>query len=340
MIIDCHGHYTTLPDQHQTFRDAQLAWTTDKRGSPPVPPEINDEEIRATIEEAQLPMARQRGVDLTLFSPRASAMEHHVEDPGIAVTWARHNNDLIHRVVGLYPDAFIGVCQLPQVPNGPLGPAIEELERCVSELGFVACNLNPDPSGGYWNSPPMTDGYWFPLYERMVELDVPAMIHASKSVNPAFQGTGDHYLNTDTTVFMQLVVGDLFSRFPELRLVIPHGGGAVPYHWGRYQGLAAGLGRPPLEEHLMGNVYFDTCVYHQPGIALLFDVVPAESILFASEMLGAVRSVNPETGFHFDDTKRYVESLGLSEGVSGKVFESNVRRVYPGLDEALTSRIG
>jgi 4-oxalmesaconate hydratase len=338
LIIDCHGHYTVTPPQHQSFREAQLGWLAERSGSTPKAPAISDDEIRDTLEENQLPMSRERGIDLTLFSPRASAMEHHVEDPGMARAWATHNNDLIHRVVSLYPDAFVGVCQLPQVANGPLDDAVAELERCVTELGFVACNLNPDPSGGYWDSPPVTDEYWYPLYERMVELKVPAMIHASKAVNPALQGTGDHYLNADTTVFMQLLQGDLFSRFPELRLVIPHGGGAVPYHWGRYRGLADGLGRPPLEEHLMGNVFFDTCVYHRPGISLLFEVVPAMNILFASEMLGAVRSVDPETGSYYDDTRRYVESLDLSEAERRQMFELNVRRVYPRLDAELSDR--
>lgn len=335
MIIDCHGHYTTTPPQHQSFRDAQLGWLADPSGSPPEAPVIGDDEIRETLEQAQLPISRERGVNLTLFSPRAAGMEHHVEDPAIARTWARHNNNLIHRVVTLYPENFVGVCQLPQTPGGDMDGLIEELERCITELEFVACNLNPDPSGGYWDSPPVTDEYWYPLYEKMVELEVPAMIHASRAINPAFQGTGDHYLNADTTVFMHLLEGDLFSRFPELRLVIPHGGGAVPYHWGRYRGLADRLGRPPLDEHLMGNVFFDTCVYHRAGVSLLFEVVPVENILFASEMLGAVRSIDPETGFHYDDTKRYVESLGLSETERNQVFESNVRRVYPRLDAGL-----
>jgi len=55
--------------------------------------------------------------------------------------------------------------------------------------------------------------------------------------------------------------------------------------------------RPPLKELLMNNVFFDTCVYHQPGIDLLLKVIPADNILFASEMVGAVKGVDPETGF-------------------------------------------
>jgi len=110
----------------------------------------------------------------------------------------------------------------------------------------------------------------------------------------------------------------------------------VPYHWGRYQGLATRLERPPIE-HLLGNVFFDTCVYHTPGVALLTRVVPVENVLFASEMLGAVRGTNPETGSGWDDTKRYVDGLRLSDEDRRKVFELNARRVYPRLDTKLKS---
>jgi 4-oxalmesaconate hydratase len=125
---------------------------------------------------------------------------------------------------------------------------------------------------------------------------------------------------------------------PELRFVIPHGGGAVPYHWGRYRGLADMLGKPPLREHVMKNVFFDTCVYHQPGIDLLFEVIDHDNLLFGSEMVGAVRGIDPETGHYFDDTKRYVDALDLSAPDRAKVFEHNVRRVYPRLDASLKAR--
>jgi 4-oxalmesaconate hydratase len=232
----------------------------------------------------------------------------------------------------MFPEHFAGACQLPQTPNGALDDSVAELRRCVEELGFVGANLNPDPSGGYWTSPPLTDEYWFPLYEALVELDVPAMIHVSSSCNPAAHTLGAHYLNADTSAFMQLVLagGDLFERFPALRFVIPHGGGAVPYHWGRYHGLVARLERPPLEQ-LLENVFFDTCVYHQAGIDLLGRVIPADNVLFASEMLGAVRGTNPETGSGWDDTKRYVDALDLPDDAKRKIFELNARRVYPRL---------
>ena len=339
MIIDCHGHYTTAPAGLQTFREAQIAGLKESIDIPlSALPKVSDDQIRDSLENAQLKLQRARGTDLTIFSPRASAMAHHVGNEATSEAWTRACNDLIKRVVDLYPENFVGVCQLPQSPGVSVVRCIAELERCVRDLGFVGCNLSPDPSGGHWTAPPLTDRHWYLLYEKMVELDVPAMIHVSASCNLNFHATGAHYINADTTAFMQFIQGDLFRDFPQLRFVIPHGGGAVPYHWGRYRGLADMLKRPPLQEHVMKNVFFDTCVYHQPGIDLLVEVIELDNILFGAEMLGAVRGVDPETGHFFDDTKRYIDMLSLLQEDKRRIFELNARRVYPRLDTLLAGR--
>ncbi|WP_417591549.1 amidohydrolase family protein [Parasphingorhabdus sp.] len=336
MIIDCHGHYTVLPKAHDEWREAQKA--AFKSGEEaPLYPDISDDEIRETIEANQLRLLKERGADMTIFSPRASAMAPHVGDQSVAVKWAQVCNDLIGRVVGLYPDTFAGVCMLPQSPEADMRSSIAELERCV-DMGFVGCNLNPDPGGGKFEHPPLTDKFWYPFYEKMVELDVPAMIHVSGSCNPSMHATGAYYIAADTIAFMQLIQGDLFRDFPTLRLIIPHGGGAVPYHWGRYRGLADMLKQPDLATHVMNNVFFDTCVYHQPGINLLADVIKNKNILFGSEMVGAVRGIDPQTGHYFDDTKRYVDALDLSDAERHAIFEGNARRVYPRLDAQLKER--
>ncbi len=338
MIIDCHGHYTTAPKGLQLFRDAQLAAIKDSAlKSAVVLPKISDDEIRESLEGAQLKLQRERGTDLTIFSPRASAMSHHIGDEAVSLAWSRACNDMIRRVCELYPENFVGVCQLPQSPGVPPGHSAAELERCVKELGFIGCNLNPDPSGGHWTAPPLTDKHWYPLYEKMVELDVPAMVHVSASCNPAFHATGAHYINADTTAFMQFITGDLFKDFPTLRMVIPHGGGAVPYHWGRYRGLAQDAKRPPLTE-LLKNVFFDTCVYHQPGIDLLTRVIPVENILFGSEMVGAVRGIDPTTGFYYDDTKRYIDALPMDAADKHRIFSGNALRVFPRLKTQIEQR--
>jgi 4-oxalmesaconate hydratase len=338
MIIDCHGHYTTAPKQLLDYRETQIANFDDPSLPLAKMAEISDDEIRESVDTNQLKVLKDRGADMTIFSPRAVAMGHHIGDEQMSKTWSQICNDLIHRVTELYPENFIGVCQLPQSPGVSISNSIVELERCVNELGFIGCNLNPDASGGMWTGMPLTDKSWYPFYEKMVELDVPAMIHVSGSCNPNFHPTGAHYINGDTTAFMQFIQGDLFKDFPDLRLIIPHGGGAVPYHWGRYRGLADMMKKPLLSEHVMKNVYFDTCVYHQPGIDLLFKVIDVENILFASEMFGAVKGIDPETGHYFDDTKRYVDALDIPAEDKQKVFEGNARRVFPRLDTALKAR--
>jgi 4-oxalmesaconate hydratase len=340
LIIDIHGHYTTAPPQLAAWRDLQVAFAEGRGDAPdPAALTISDDDIRETIESNQLKLMDARGTDVTVFSPRASFMAHHIGDLAVSETWARICNDLCARVSALYPDRFLPGAMLPQSPGAAPETSVAELVRAVEELGAVTVNLNPDPSGGMWNSPPLTDRSWYPIYEKLVEYEIPAMVHVSTSCNPAFHTTGAHYLNADTTAFMQLLQGDLFRDFPDLKLVIPHGGGAVPYHWGRFRGLAMALKKPELEQHLLSNVFFDTCVYHQPGIDLLTSVVPVDNILFASEMIGAVRDIDPRTGQYFDDTKRYVDATAnLDEAQRAQVYERNARRVYPRVDLALSAR--
>jgi len=337
MIIDCHGHYTTAPAQLQDYRDEQIAALKNTGASRSKGVlNISDDELRESV-QPQLNFQRDRGTDVTIFSPRASAMAHHIGDATTSLHWSQHCNDLIYRVCNLFPENFVPVCQLPQSPGVAPESCIGELERCVNEMGFIGCNLNPDPSGGHWNAPPLTDRYWYPFYEKLAELDVPAMVHVSASCNRNFHATGAHYINADTTAFMQFLTADLFKDFPTLRMIIPHGGGAVPYHWGRYRGLAQDMKRPPLPELIRNNVFFDTCVYHQAGIDLLVKIVPAENILFGSEMVGAVRGIDPETGHYYDDTKRYIDTAAIGAGEKKKIFEDNARKVYPRINEKLAA---
>src|ERR1017187_3979783 len=338
MIIDIHGHYTTAPKALEAWRNRQVAGIKNPAQMPKASElSIGDDELRESIEGNQLRLMRERGLDLTIFSPRASFMAHHIGDFQVSSTWAAICNELCYRVSRLFPDHFIPAAMLPQSPGVDPATCIPELVKCVEQYGNVAINLNPDPSGGYWDSPPLSDRHWDPIYEKMVEYDIPAMIHVSTSCNPCFHTTGAHYLNADTTAFMQFLTSDLFKDFPTLRFIIPHGGGAVPFHWGRFRGLAQALKRPPLEELLLKNVYFDPCVYHLPGIELLCKVVPLENILFGSEMVGAVRGIDPRTGHYYDDTKRYVDALPLSEADRQRLYSLNARRVYPRLNARLAA---
>jgi 4-oxalmesaconate hydratase len=340
LIIDIHGHYTTSPKQLREWRAKQveLFESSGARLSPDEL-EISDDEIRKSIEGGQLPLQMERDTDITLISPTAGGMRHHLGDEETSKVWTEVSNDLIFRVCELFPENFMGVGQLPQSPGVDPAHSIPELERCVDELGFVGVNLNPDPSDGYWTGPPITDRSFYPLYEKMIELDVPAMIHVSASCNPAFlPATLSHFLNGDCTAFVQLATSELFADLPDLKLVLPHGGGSVPYHWGRFRGHGLQEGRGELSERVLNNVYFDTCVYWQQGIECLVDSMPEENVLYGSEMIGAVRYRNPDSDRWFDDTKYLLDQMSLGDGHKKKIFGENALRVYPRIKATLKQR--
>ena len=208
---------------------------------------------------------------------------------------------------------------------------MEELERCINELDFVGCNLNPDPSGGWWTDPPLGDEWWYPLYEKLVELDVPAMIHGSSTCNPAFHTTGSHYMNIDNTGIMQLLESRVFQDFPTLRIIMPHGGGVIPYQLARYRALSIMNKWEPFEE-FMRRFYFDTAVYSPEAMELLIKIVGVDRLIFASEMLGGVTTIDPNTGRWFDDNKPLLDEIAwLSTEDRQKIFEDNVKAAYPRL---------
>ena len=156
--IDCHGHYTTAPKALESWRNAQIAGIQDKALAPQASDlRISDDELRESIEHNQLRLMKERGSDITLFSPRASFMAHHIGDYQVSSTWAAICNELCYRVNQLFPDHFVPVAMLPQSPGVDPRTCIPELEKFVKEYGSVGLNLNSDPSGGHWTSPPLSD---------------------------------------------------------------------------------------------------------------------------------------------------------------------------------------
>ena len=335
MIVDAHGHYTTVPAEMRVFRALQIS----NMGRPKkTPVAITDDQIRASLEKGQIRLLDERGIDVMLFSPMASAMGHHFGNELVSRHWTEANNDLVHRACSLYPDRFVGVCALPQSPGVPVTACVEELERCVRDLGFVGCNLNPDPSGGYWTGPPLGDESWYPLYDKMQDLEVPAMLHASATCNPAFHTTGSHYLNVDATAFMQLLESRIFTDFPRLKIILTHGGGNVPFQEARYRALCLMNKWEPFETFIK-RLYFDTTVYSAEAMQMLVRVVGVDNILFASEMLGGVNAVDPKTGRMFDDNQPFVDAMDwLQEADRRKIFEDNARKAYPRLGAILDRR--
>ncbi len=325
MIIDVHAHYTQAPAELDAYRGRQLSsLNRPTRGKV----SISDEQILKSVQKNFQQMA-DKGLDRLVFSPRASGMGHDFGSELVSRYWTEVNNDLIVRVCKMFPDKLVPCCQLPQTPGVSPKNCLAELERCVKELGFVACNINPDVSGGVAPlTPSLGDEWWYPLWEKMVDLDVPGMIHASSTLNPALHILGSHYTNQHNAAVVELCTSRVYDDFPNLKLIIPHGGGAVPYQFNRHRAIHCLENRRPFEE-VVKHVYFDMAIYDKDSMEMLIRKMGVDNVVFSTEMLGTATAVDQKTEKCFDDTVGLVKSIEwLTEEDLYKVFEGNARKLY------------
>lgn len=339
MIIESHAHLTNAPAQLDAYRGRQV-----QNVGRPVKGKlsISDEELVAALDKHIARMDRL-GIDVMILSPRASGMGHEFGDWRTSMYWAQINNDVIARAVSMHPGRLFGAAQLPQSPGRSPAESIEELERAVLELGFVGCLLNPDVAGGGQPfTPSIGDPWWYPLYERLVELDVPALVHASSTVNPALHLNGSHYTNVDAAAVFELLWTSVLDDVPGLKLIVPHGGGGLPFHYNRIRSLLIGGKRKPIEERLR-QFYVDSSVYDRDSMEMLIRKVGADNVLYAAEPYGTAKNVDPETGLPFDETIDFVRDIPWLSAVDRhKIFAANAIKVYPrmGLDQLSNAASG
>lgn len=324
MIIDSHAHVVMPP---QSFRF--MAELIGGRGNPSVPPKIPDEAVRKVADEL-VTIMDSVGTDVQFISPRPYLQMHSVKPARVTELWTRHCNDIIARVVGFHPSRFRGVAGLPQFMHEP--PAercVAELERCVHDLGFVGCLLNPDPTEGSDLPPPgLGDPFWHPLYEAMERLDVPALIHSAGSCSPRESYTLK-FINEESIAVVSLLGSDVFEKFPGLKIVVAHGGGAIPYQMGRFRSWSVRRGeKVPFDEQLK-KLHFDTCNYSQESIELLLKVAGVKNVVFGTEKPGTGSARDPVSGRDYDDMKPVIENIRwLSADDRADIFECNCRRLY------------
>ena len=331
MIIDCHAH-VSAPAELWAYK-ASIISHRGAHGRGKV--NVTDEQIRHAVEEHKesfphphLHYIDKVGTNIQLLSPRPFQLMHSEEAK--LVQWFQEEvNNIIYRETKLYPDRFIGVAGIPTAAGEPLDMAIAELERCVNELGFKGTLLNPDPYENTGIHPPaMGDRYWYPLYEKLCELDVPAHIHGTGSRSPR-EPYSLRFINEETTAIFGLINSDVFKDFPELKIVVSHGGGAMPYQLGRFQ--AGSMRRPEGDRFIDGmhKLYFDTVLYTKDAIELLLKVVGPERALFGAECPGVGSKINPDTGREMDDIAPYFHEIDFIDDADREmIFYGNAKKVF------------
>ncbi len=244
MIIDAHGH-VTAPDKLYVYKSGLVSHRgAHGRGSAGA----SDEDIKDALNEpvfggsSHLAQLKEAGTDMQLVSPRPYQMMH--SEQAKLVNWfIEETNNIIWRQTKLYPDVFRGVCGLPQSPGVSPANCLKELERCVKELGFVGCLINPDPGEASGiETPPLGDRYWYPLYEKLVELDVPGHVHSAGCRSDRLPYSL-HFINEESIAVVSLLNSNVFKDFPTLKILLSHGGGAIPLHWARFEASVAARAR-------------------------------------------------------------------------------------------------
>jgi len=330
VVIDIHGHVIAPPELY-AYKSNLLA-SRGAHGKGRL--NIADEQVKNAVWTGgaepirHVDCLKAVGTDLQLISPRPYQMMHSEKPERIVRWYTEATNNVIAQVCRIYPTMFRGVAGLPQ--NAGISPknCLEELERCVKELGFVGCLLNPDPHEGDGTPPGLGDESWYPLYEKLVELDVPALVHAASSRSPR-EPYSLHFINEESTAIFSLLNSRVFADFPALKLVISHGGGAIPYQAGRFRAARGRRGGAETFDDGLRRLYFDTCLYSKEALELLFKVVGPDRCMFGTESPGTGTVKDPQTGRWMDDLKPLIEDIPwLSEADRQKIFEDTARKVF------------
>jgi predicted TIM-barrel fold metal-dependent hydrolase len=330
MKIDIHGH-VTAPDSLYAWKAGLLSHRgAHGRGSAGV----TDETLRESLYAANstfggishIQHLDDAGVDIQLISPRPYQMMH--SEQGRLVEWyIQETNDIIARTCRIEPGRFRGLAGMPQsMETGP-EQWVAELRRCVAEHGFVGAVLNPDPYEGTVQPPALSDRFWYPVWETLCELDVPAVIHSAGCRPPSRETYSLHFIQEETLAVALLVSSKVLDDFPDLKIIVSHGGGAIPYQRGRFEPTA--LRQGTTFRDMLRKLHYDTCLYSQDSIELLLRAVGVDHCLFGSEKPGVGSTRNPETGRWIDDIHLLIDDIEwLTDDERDQLFESNARQLF------------
>lgn len=296
------------------------------------------------------------GTDMQIISPRPFTLMHSHKSFSDVDIWVRLQNDIIHSNVEKHPTRFRGMAALPQVNGLPIEVTFKELDRVINELGFVGILLNPDPSEGEGDSPHIGTEYWYPLWEKLAEMDVPALIHSAGCCGR--ETYDEHFAAEESMAITKLSHTDIFDRHPGLKIIVSHGGGAIPYQIGRWRShwlmtqaatkphigryfkeleAAAKAGKPHPErpddletfDEVLKKFYFDTDVHDRESMKLLFGKVGVDRCLFGTERPGSGGGIDLDTGRPMDDLKYTIDNLEtLTDADRRKLYQDNALKVF------------
>lgn len=344
MIIDSHAHVTGPMEMYEFFRGYTNVSGPVGRGLHKF--SISDDRLEEAL-KPHLDEVLGVGTELQLIAPRPWAIPTADRRVSLIMTITQSVNDMIAQSAKLHPDRFVGIGALPQSPALLPKDCAEEIDRCVNDLGFIGMKINPDPGEGGTEVPDMGSEYWYPLYEEMVELDVPGLIHGGPFRLSREPELG-YFCQEETVAGWALMRSPrVFRDFPELKLIIAHGGGYIPYQYGRARCFRInerqrrgedgdGLWEP--FEDTIRRFYFDTVLFDREALELLIKLCGADRCLFGSDKPANGSVIDPRTGRSLNDVKALIDSIEwLTDEDRYAIYEGNARRLYSRLQSRLAA---
>lgn len=299
MQIDIHSH--VIPDRIVAAIAADpKRFRARVEGEGPVRKIIHDqgyvyplfEEFRRA--EAKLDAMDRKGIDVSVISP-APPMFYYWADAGLALEVAGLVNDGVADMVGAKPDRLRGMATVPmQHPDA----AVAELERVVRAYGFKAVEIGTSIEGAQ-----LAEERFRPLLRRAAELNV--FVFAHPYYVGAKSGLESYYLTNlignplDTTVMLaNLMFSGRLDELPDLKIVLAHGGGFIPYQIGRLvhghavRSEANGISKSSPKD-LLKRIYFDSLVFEPQALRYLIDLVGADHVCIGTDAPFDMADDNP-----------------------------------------------
>ena len=195
---------------------------------------------------------------------------------------ARIMNDLLAEIIAAHPDRFWGYATLGL---GDIDASLNELDRCISTLGFRGLQLFSNVNGK-----PLDDSSFRPIFARMAELKRPIFIHPTAPLNqnfltdlipvPAFA-----FLVDSTLAAMRLALSGVLSDYEDAPVIIPHGGATIPYVMGRLDSMIVQLGASESEapSRVLKKLYMDTVVYEPEPLDWCLSLMGASQLLLGTD---------------------------------------------------------
>lgn len=230
----------------------------------------------------------EAGIDLFVLSQTSPGVQVETDAP-TAIRLARSSNDYLRSQIALHPTRYRGFAHLAMQDVDAAG---DELERCVSELGFLGALINGNTNGVY-----LDDERYFPFWERVLALDVPVYIHPADPFvapqvlegYPEMQGAVWGWSTDNSSHFLRMLFSGVFDRYPRLTIILGHMGETLPYFaWridGRYalteQGQQHKLAKKPSEYFRSNLIVTTTGVCQDSALICALAELGDDRVLFS-----------------------------------------------------------